>query len=74
MFRAFNDELHLTKPPHIVQKIVFGLLSSSPIGQLLGYQARYEKYSGPKARGDHSLAKVKQTKGKVSTKAELPNK
>ena len=48
IFRAFNDELHLTKPPRIVQKIVFGVLA--PLGRLLGYQARYEKYSGPEVR------------------------
>ena len=47
--RAFNDELHLTKPSHIVQKVVFGILA--PIGRLLGYQARYEEYSGPEVRG-----------------------
>ena len=50
IFRAFNDELHLTKPPRIDQKIVFGILA--PVGRLLGYQARYEKYSGPEVRGD----------------------
>jgi len=50
IFRAFNNELHPTKPPRIVQKIVFGILA--PIGRLLGYQARYEKYSGPEVRGD----------------------
>jgi len=50
IFRAFNDELHLTKPPRIVQKILFGILA--PIGRLLGYQARYEKYSSPEVRGD----------------------
>jgi len=49
IFRAFNDELHLTKPSRIVQKIVFGILAS--IGRLLGYQARYEKYTSPQVRG-----------------------
>ncbi len=41
--RAFKNELHLTKPSRIMQEIVFGLLA--PIGRLLGYQARYKKYS-----------------------------
>ena len=49
IFRAFDDELHPTKPPRIVQKIVFGILA--PMGRLLGYQARYEKYSSPEVRG-----------------------
>jgi quercetin dioxygenase-like cupin family protein len=50
IFRAFNHEIHRTKPPRIVQKIIFTVLA--PIGRLLGYQARYEKYSGPEVRGD----------------------
>ena len=49
IFRAFNDEVHLIKPSRIVQKIVFGILA--PLGRLLGYQARYERYSGPEVRG-----------------------
>ncbi|MEM7126766.1 MAG: cupin domain-containing protein [Chloroflexota bacterium] len=43
IFRTFKDEYHPTKPPRIVQKIVFGILA--PIGRLLGYRSRYEKYS-----------------------------
>ena len=58
ILRAFDDELHLTRPPQIVQNIVFSILA--PMGRLLGYQARYEKYSGPEVRGDHSLVREKQ--------------
>jgi mannose-6-phosphate isomerase-like protein (cupin superfamily) len=54
IFRAFNDEFHLTKPSRIVQSILLGILA--PIGRLLGYQARYEKYSGPEVRGDKSAS------------------
>ena len=50
VFQAFDDELHPTTPPRVVQKFVFAILA--PIGRLLGYQARYEKYSGPEVRGD----------------------
>jgi quercetin dioxygenase-like cupin family protein len=50
IFRAFNDECQPTMPPRIVQKIVFAILA--PIGRLLGYQARYEEYSGPEVRRD----------------------
>jgi len=50
IFQAFNDEFQTTRPPRIVQKIVFTVLA--PIGRFLGYQARYEKYSGPEVRGD----------------------
>jgi len=50
IFQTFNKELHLMKPHLIVQKIAIAILA--PIGRLLGYRARYEKYSGPGVRGD----------------------
>ena len=50
IYRAFHAEYRLTKPSQLVQKMMFGILA--PIGRLLGYQARYEKYSGPKVRRD----------------------
>ncbi|MEM7033986.1 MAG: cupin domain-containing protein [Chloroflexota bacterium] len=59
IFRAFKNELHLTKPSRTVQKLVFGILA--PIGRLLGYQACYEKYSDQEARDDHYLVSEKQT-------------
>ncbi len=36
------DEGHLTKPPLLVQKVMFGVLA--PVGRLLGYKAHYPKY------------------------------
>ncbi len=50
IFQTFNKELHLMKPHRVVQKIAIAILA--PIGRILGYQARYEKYSGPEARED----------------------
>lgn len=34
---AFWNEIRVTKPPEIIQKILFGMLN--PIGKLLGYRA-----------------------------------
>ena len=36
----FKNEIRLVKPPWIVQKLIFGILS--PIGKLLGYKVAYE--------------------------------
>ncbi len=38
------NEGYLTKPPLLVQKVLFGALA--PVGRLLGYKAHYPKYSG----------------------------
>jgi quercetin dioxygenase-like cupin family protein len=38
----FSPVFRMTKPPYIVQKIVFGILT--PIAYLLGYRATYKKY------------------------------
>jgi hypothetical protein len=38
------NEAYLTKPPLLVQKVMFGALA--PVGRLLGYKAHYPKYSG----------------------------
>jgi hypothetical protein len=38
------DEGYLTKPPLLVQKVMFGVLAS--VGRLLGYKANYPNYSG----------------------------
>ncbi len=48
--REFEDVLYFTKPPRIVQKIVFGALA--PIARLLGYQGSYPEYleRGPTER------------------------
>lgn len=43
-----KDEVYLTRPPIPVQKALFAILGLlAPVGQLLGYRARYPEYSGP---------------------------
>ncbi len=39
LLREFSDEIHLARPPLLVQRIVFGTLAL--VGRLLGYRARY---------------------------------
>jgi mannose-6-phosphate isomerase-like protein (cupin superfamily) len=39
LLREFSDEIHLARPPLLVQRIVFGTLALA--GRLLGYRARY---------------------------------
>ena len=39
-----DEGTYLTKPPLLVQKVMFGVLA--PVGRLLGYRAHYSKYSG----------------------------
>jgi mannose-6-phosphate isomerase-like protein (cupin superfamily) len=49
--REYEDELYLASPPLLVQRVRFGLLAT--IGKLLGYKARYPKYSAAEtARGE----------------------
>ncbi len=43
--REFSDVLYFTKPPLVVQRLLFGLLAS--IGRALGYKGSYPKYSAP---------------------------
>ena len=43
MFNEHFNEGYLTKPPLLVQKVMFGVLA--PVGRLLGYKANYPKYS-----------------------------
>jgi quercetin dioxygenase-like cupin family protein len=40
--REFADVMQLTRPPQIVQKMLFGLLT--PLARLLGYQGSYPEY------------------------------
>ena len=42
--REYEDEIYLASPPLLVQRVRFGLLAT--IGKVLGYKARYPKYSG----------------------------
>lgn len=53
IYQAFHAECRLTKPSQLVQKMMFSILA--PIGRLLGYQARYEKYNGSKVREGMTL-------------------
>lgn len=40
--KEFEDVLYFTKPPRIVQRILFGMLV--PVARLLGYRGSYPKY------------------------------
>lgn len=48
--REFRDVMYLSRPPRIVQKLLFGALA--PVARLLGYRASYPEYlnRGPDAR------------------------
>ena len=39
ILREYEDEIHLTRPPLAVQRVVFGALAR--VGRLLGYRAEY---------------------------------
>ena len=43
--REFSDVMYFTKPPLVVQRLLFGVLGS--IGRALGYKGSYPKYSAP---------------------------
>jgi hypothetical protein len=45
MLDEFEDEYRLARPPLPVQKALLTVLA--PIGRLLGYRARYARYSKP---------------------------
>jgi len=40
--REFEDVMYLTRPPRVVQKVLFGALA--PIARLLGYRGSYPEY------------------------------
>ena len=42
--REFSDVLYFTKPPLVVQRLLFGVLAA--IARVLGYRGSYPKYSG----------------------------
>jgi quercetin dioxygenase-like cupin family protein len=42
--REFGDVLYFTKPPLLVQRLLFGTLAA--IARVLGYRGRYPKYGG----------------------------
>lgn len=54
------DEGYLTKPPLLVQKVMFGVLA--PVGRLLGYKAHYPKYSGSEPSSDREADPPSTTK------------
>ena len=43
--REFSDVLYFTKPPLLVQRLLFGALAAT--ARVLGYRGSYPKYSGP---------------------------
>ena len=43
--REFSDVIYFTKPPFVVQRLLFGVLAF--IGRALGYKGSYSKYSAP---------------------------
>ncbi|HET6328882.1 MAG TPA: cupin domain-containing protein [Planctomycetaceae bacterium] len=53
--REFDDVMHLTRPPRIVQRILFALLA--PLARLLGYRGSYPEY---RARGPSETVQVEQ--------------
>ncbi len=54
------NEGYLTKPPLLVQKVLFGALA--PVGRLLGYKAHYPKYSGWEPSSDEEAGPPSTTK------------
>ncbi len=54
------NEGYLTKPPLLVQKVMFGVLA--PVGRLLGYKAHYPKYSGWEPSSDEEAGPPSTTK------------
>ena len=45
LFREYDREFRLSKPPYPLQKILFSILA--PLGRLSGYRAKYDEYSEP---------------------------
>ncbi len=54
--REYADEIHLARPPLVVQKVLFSPLAM--LGRLLGYRGWYPQYSAePLTRGSGSAAR-----------------
>ncbi len=60
LFNEHFEEGQLTKPPLLVQKVMFGMLA--PVGRLLGYKAHYPKYSGWEPLSDEEAGPPSTTK------------
>lgn len=43
ILREYADEFRASSPPYPLQRVLLGILT--PIGRLLGYQPRYDRYS-----------------------------
>jgi quercetin dioxygenase-like cupin family protein len=62
LLREFEDVLHFTNPPRVVQRVLFGPLAT--IARVLGYKGSYPKYtdsdvrSGGKGEGPPSTTEV----------------
>lgn len=67
--REFEDVLYFTKPPRIVQKVVFGALA--PIARLLGYRGSYPEYleRGPTERIEVEPWPMPKREGGLSAQA-----
>ena len=48
ILREYSDEFRASSPPYPIQRILFAILA--PIGRLLGYRAKYARYSGEAGR------------------------
>jgi quercetin dioxygenase-like cupin family protein len=57
--REFSDVLYFTKPPLVVQRLLFGLLAS--IGRALGYKGSYPKYSVPETPNGEGVGPPSKT-------------
>jgi quercetin dioxygenase-like cupin family protein len=62
-----DEGSYLTKPPLLVQKVVFGVLA--PLGRLLGYRAHYPKYSGLEEEPSSKERAVPPSTTKVAVRA-----
>jgi cupin domain len=68
----FRDEIHLAKPPLLVQRIVFGTLAL--VGRLLGYPARYPyPYAGQREASPVAKQRENRSPG-MSSRDPLPTK
>src|SRR5262249_56976120 len=51
--REFDDVIRFTRPPRVVQRVLFGMLA--PVARLLGYRGSYPEYL---ARGPTGFVEV----------------
>ncbi len=58
--REFRDVIVFTKPPLVVQRLLFPVLAF--IGRTLGYRGRYPKYSAPEPPGGEAIGPPSTTR------------